>query len=205
MENNSYLEKIKKCISSNELIIYPTDTVYGVGCNLNSVALAKLYFAKNRPHSSPIIALISKREKLNNIVYINHKELANKLMDNFWPGALTLIFKKKDIIPPIMVANGDTVGVRIPDSQLARDIIECVGGIMPTTSANISKHATPRNFAELDFEFTKKAKMVVRGLVKLGIESTIIDLSGNKPKIVRIGALAKEEIEKKVGNIDWEE
>ena len=101
-----------------------------------------------------------------------------------------------------MTANGDTVGVRMPNLKIALDIIDSVGGIFPTTSANISGEATPRSFEELSSEFKKRVDIIVDGgKSPVGVASTIVDMSGDVPRILRIGAISVKEIEDTIGKI----
>lgn len=204
-ENNIDLEVIKNELNNNGIIIYPTDTVYGVGASIDSLkGLQKIYEAKERNFNSPLIALLSKVEYIEKIAIIDEEKkiIIEKLASEFWPGALTIILNKKENVPGIMVSNGETVGVRIPDLKLAQDIIESVGGILPTTSANISGEKTPRSFEELSEKFKERVGVIVDGgKSPLGIESTILDLTKTLPKILREGAIKKETIEKVIGKI----
>lgn len=196
-------EKIAKFIKNDNLIIYPTDTVYGVGAQMYSEeALRKLYIAKSRDFNSPLIALVSNKNIVEEIANIPEKnrEKFQKLIEKFWPGGLTIILEKKDCVPSIMVSNGKTVGVRMPNHDVALKIIEAVGGVLPTTSANISGEHTPRSYQELSAEFKDKIDLIVNGgECPVGKESTIIDLSGKKIKILRSGAISKEMIEEIIG------
>lgn len=204
-ENNINLEVIKNELNNDGIIIYPTDTVYGVGASIDSLkGLQKIYEAKERKFNSPLIALLSKVEYIEKIAIIDEgkKIIIDKLAREFWPGALTIILNKKENVPGIMVSNGETVGVRIPALKLAQDIIESVGGILPTTSANISGEKTPRSFEELSEKFKERVEVIVDGgKSPLGIESTILDLTKTLPKILREGAIKKETIEKVIGKI----
>lgn len=204
-ENNIDLEIIKNELNNDGIIIYPTDTVYGVGASIHSLkGLQKIYEAKERNFNSPLIALLSKVEYIEKIAIIDEKKkiIIEKLASEFWPGALTIILNKKENVPDIMVSNGETVGVRIPALKLAQDIIESVGGILPTTSANISGEKTPRSFEELSEKFKERVEVIVDGgKSPLGIESTILDLTKTLPKILREGAIKKETIEKVIGKI----
>ncbi|MGL4508925.1 MAG: L-threonylcarbamoyladenylate synthase [Cetobacterium sp.] len=204
-ENNIDLEVIKNKLNNDGIIIYPTDTVYGVGASIDSLkGLQKIYEAKERNFSSPLIALLSKVEYIEKIAIIDEEKkiIIEKLASEFWPGALTIILNKKENVPGIMVSNGETVGVRIPALKLAQDIIESVGGVLPTTSANISGEKTPRSFEELDEKFKERVEVIVDGgKSPLGIESTILDLTKTLPKILREGAIKKETIEKVIGKI----
>lgn len=204
-ENNIDLEVIKNKLNNDGIIIYPTDTVYGVGASIDSLkGLQKIYEAKERNFSSPLIALLSKVEYIEKIAIIDEEKkiIIEKLASEFWPGALTIILNKKENVPDIMVSNGETVGVRIPDLKLAQDIIESVGGILPTTSANISGEKTPRSYEELSEKFKERVEVIVDGgKSPLGVESTILDLTKTLPKILREGAIKKETIEKVIGKI----
>lgn len=204
-ENNIDLEVIRNKLNNDGIIIYPTDTVYGVGASIDSLkGLHRIYEAKERDFKSPLIALLSKTEYIEKIAIIDKekKEIIEKLAKEFWPGALTIILNKKDSVPDIMVSGGETVGIRIPALKLAQDIIESVGGILPTTSANISGEKTPKSFEELSENFKERVDVIVDGgKSPLGIESTILDLTKTFPKIIREGAIKKETIEKVIGKI----
>lgn len=200
---NLNLELIKEKVKAGSIVIYPTDTVYGVGADIFSLAgIEKIYAAKERNFTSPLIALISDRKYVEEIAYIDeeNRDRVQALMENFWPGGLTIILRKKDVVPGIMVSNGETVGVRIPNHKISMEIIESVGGIMPTTSANISGEKTPRSFEELSQVFKERVDILIDGGASpLGTESTIIDMSKNIPKILREGSISKSEIEKVIG------
>ncbi|WP_319370170.1 L-threonylcarbamoyladenylate synthase [uncultured Ilyobacter sp.] len=198
---NLDLHKVAKGVKSGNLIVYPTDTVYGVGAIIEKEnALIKIYEAKERTFSSPLIALVSDESNVEKVAYIDkNKAEVEKLMKFFWPGALTIILHKRENVPSIMVSGGESVGVRMPDHQVALDIIEACGGILATTSANISGEPSPKKYSELSEEFKKRVEILVDGGVcNLGIESTIIDMR-EKPLILRHGGVTKEEIEKIIG------
>ena len=204
-ENNIDFEALKNILRNDGIIIYPTDTVYGVGASIDSLkGIENIYTAKERNFKSPLIALLSKIEYIDRIAIIdeNKRELVKKLAEKFWPGALTIILNKKSNVPDIMVPGGKTVGVRIPALKLAQDIIEGAGGILPTTSANISGEKTPRSYEELDEKFKERVDIIIDGgKTPLGVESTIIDLTKDVPVILREGAIKKETIEKLIGKI----
>lgn len=198
------LEKIGIRLKKGELIIYPTDTVYGVGGVLKEDTLKKIYEAKTRNFSSPLIALVNSLDKVDEIAIISdeHREKINKLIERFWPGGLTIILKKRENVPAIMVSNGETVGVRMPNHKLALDIIESAGGILATTSANISGEATPSSFVEISPIFKERVDIVIDGgKCPIGTASTIIDMSKSKISILREGSISKEEIENIIGKI----
>ena len=201
-------EEIERYLKAGKLIIYPTDTVYGVGGIIESEeTIENIYKAKERNFKSPLIVLVSDMEKIEKIAYINEKnrEKIEKLIKRFWPGGLTIILKRKDNVPDIMVSGGATVGVRMPEHEIALNIISRAGGMLPTTSANISGEATPKSYAELSEEFKSRVDIIVDGEeCPIGSASTIIDMS-DEPKILRLGAISVEEIEKVIGKINGEE
>lgn len=193
-------------IKSGELIIYPTDTVYGLGAIIsNEESINNIYFAKSRSFNSPLIALLSSVDKVDEVaeVSVEYRELLNKLAKAFWPGALTVILRKKDYIPEIMVSGGNTIGVRIPNLDLAIKIIDLAGGVLATTSANISGEPSPKSYEELSETIKSKVNLLIDGgECKLGEVSTIIDLTKRVPKILRKGAITTEEIEKIIGKVE---
>lgn len=201
-------EEIERYLKAGKLIIYPTDTVYGVGGIIESEeTIENIYKAKERNFKSPLIVLVSDMEKIEKIAYINEKnrEKIEKLIKRFWPGGLTIILKRKDNVPDIMVSGGATVGVRMPEHEIALNIISRAGGMLPTTSANISGEATPKSYAELSEEFKSRVDIIVDGgECPIGSASTIIDMS-DELKILRLGAISVEEIEKVIGKINGEE
>ena len=202
---NADYNKIGKLLKEGNLIIYPTDTVYGVGGIIESdESIAKIYKAKERSFKSPLIVLVSDVSKIEKIAYIEEKnrEKIEKLIKEFWPGGLTIILNKKDNVPDIMVSGGKTVGVRMPNLDTALKIIEAAGGLLPTTSANISGETTPRSYDELSEEFKERVEILVDGgRCPIGNASTIIDMS-DKPKILRTGAISIEDIEKIIGKLN---
>lgn len=205
-KDNIDLSKIAGLLREGKIIIYPTDTVYGLAGSIeNLAAIQKIYEIKERNFKSPLIALLNSYNNIEKIAYIEEKnrEKIKKLTEKYWPGALTIILKKKEIVPDIMVSNGDTVGLRVPNLQLSIDIIEACGGVLPTTSANISGEKSPSSYAELSDEIKNRVDIIVDdGACKLGEASTIIDLSGAKPKLIREGAIKVEDLEKIIGEID---
>lgn len=198
-------EKIGTELKNGKLIIYPTDTVYGVGGVItNEETIKNIYRAKDRSFSSPLIALVSSADKIEDIAFINEKnrKKIEILIKKFWPGGLTIILESKKIVPPVMISNGKTVGVRMPDHEVALKIIESAGGILPTTSANISGEKTPRSFEELDDDFKNRIDIIVNGGVcPIGTASTIIDMSSENIKILREGAISQKQIEMAIGKI----
>jgi len=199
-KNLAYDELVQEVISG-KLIIYPTDTVYGVGCIPEANSCEKIYEVKERKKDSPLIALVSNKDIVEEIAcYGKNEKLIKKLIEEFWPGALTIILDKKDKIPAEMVSYGTSVGVRMPNLEVATSIIEACGGVLATTSSNISGEPSPKSFYELSEKIKERVEVVVEYNRPIhGLESTIIDMR-DKPKVLRQGKIKKEELEKIIGN-----
>ncbi|BDU50878.1 L-threonylcarbamoyladenylate synthase [Haliovirga abyssi] len=200
---NNSKENIKLAgseIKNGKIIVFPTDTVYGVGADYkNKNAIKKIYEYKIRNSKKPLILLISKIEYLDEIIKVENeleKEIIEKLSERFWPGSLSLILKKNRVKLKELNPEYDTIGVRIPNNKIALELIENAGGIIATTSANISNKETPKNFSELDDGFINKVDYVIKSEDEIiGIPSTIIEISENGYKILRVGSVTEEEIE----------
>lgn len=202
--NNLNYEEISKMVADGALIIYPTDTVYGLGASIEvKKSLDKVYEVKERDKKSPLIALLSDKKYVKKIAIINdlNREKIEKLIESFWPGGLTIILEKNRIIPSNMVSDGSSVGVRIPDHKISIKIIESCGGILATTSANISGEPSPRSYDELSEKIKSRVEIVVDdNETPKGIESTIIDMR-DTPKILREGNITQIDIEKIIGKV----
>ena len=165
--------------------------------------MEKIYKIKERDEKSPLIALLSDKKYVEKITVINelNRKKVEKLIETFWPGGLTIILDKKSIIPPNMVSNGSSVGVRIPNHKSSIKIIESCGGILATTSANISGEPSPRSYEELSEKIKSRVEIVINdNETPKGIESTIIDMRGT-PKILREGHITRIDIEKIIGKV----
>jgi len=202
--SNLNYEEISNMLANGALIIYPTDTVYGLGASIEvKNALDKIYKVKNRDKKSPLIALLSDKKYIEKIAIINemNRKKIEKLIENFWPGGLTIILDKKSIIPSNMVSNGSSVGVRIPNHKISIKIIESCGGVLATTSANISGEPSPRSYNELSEKIKSRIEIVVDdNKILKGVESTIIDMRST-PKILREGHITRIVIEKIIGKV----
>ena len=184
------------------LVAFPTETVYGLGGNgLDGEACKKIYLAKGRPSDNPLILHISEREELKNIVR-EISPAAEKLMDAFWPGPLTLVFPKADCVPVQATGGLDTVAVRFPNHPVARAIIRAAGVPIAAPSANSSGKPSPTRASHVEFDLNGKIDMIVDGgAAEWGLESTIADVSGEVPVILRPGAVTREMMEKVVGEV----
>ena len=199
LKNKMNYEELKqpaKTIKNGGIVIFPTETVYGIGTNgLDEKAVKKLYEIKKRPLDKPISLLVSSMEMVNQVA----KEITDveyKLMEAFFPGPITVILKKKEIVPNVLTANGDTVGIRMPEGKIARKLVEYAGIPIAAPSANISGLPSGTNLNDIKKDFEGKVDYFIDGGdSKLGIGSTIVQVVNGIPKILRQGSITKEQIE----------
>lgn len=190
-------------LRKNELVAFPTETVYGLGANaLCDAAVKKIYEAKGRPSDNPLIVHISKKEDADKYA-VEIPDKARKLMDTFWPGPLTVILKvKQGILSEKVTAGLSTVGIRMPDHPVALALIESSGLPIAAPSANLSGKPSPTNFQHVYNDLNGKiAGIVDGGETGVGVESTVIDCTEQIPTILRPGGITKEEIESVIGPI----
>lgn len=183
-------------LKNGELVIFPTDTVYGLGAVYdNKEAIYKIFGVKNRDLNKPLNVLISDMSMLN-LLAQNVSEAELKLMSAFWPGPLTIILEKKETVLNLITSNLNTIGVRIPNNQIALDLINYVGKPIVTTSANISGNlsSTDADHA-LDIFNNKVSYVLDDGESKLKLASTIVYIEENKPKILRNGSISLNDID----------
>lgn len=180
-----------------EPIVFPTDTVYGIGTSsLIPEAAREIFRVKERPADKPLILLVADPKDVYG--YISEiGGLAENLINQYWPGPLTLIFKKSPKVPPEVTAGGDTVGIRCPDNPVARKLIKMVGVALATTSANIGGRSSPKNAEEAKENLWGRVSYIVDGGgSELGIESTVLDLSSDVPRLIREGFISWDELKK---------
>ena len=198
LENKLDYEELKipaKIIKEGGIVIFPTETVYGIGTNgLDKEAIKKLYEVKQRPLNKPISLLVSNIEMVEQVAK-NISKLEYKIMQNFFPGPLTIILEKKDIVPDILTANTNTVGIRMPSGEIARKLIEYAGVPIATPSANISGKPSGTNIKDIQKDFDGKVDCFIdNGESKLGIPSTIIRVINDEVHILRQGSISMEQI-----------
>lgn len=202
---NIEIDKIKEAadlIKAGNLVVMPTETVYGLGADgLNSEACKKIFEAKNRPSDNPLILHISSIEEINDLVSgINDN--AKILAKNLWPGPLTMIFKKSKKIPDIVTAGGDTVAIRMPKDKIARAFIKACETPIAAPSANISGRPSPTNADDVYFDMNGKVSLIIDGGDSdIGIESTVIDMTEKDPVILRPGFYTYEYIREFIPNV----
>lgn len=192
----SFVEDAITLLQKGEVIAFPTDTLYGLGADIsNEDAVAKLYSIKERGEELPLILLGECKDDLLPYV-LDWTPLAEKLSKDFWPGGLTIILKKSFKVPDYVVSNLDTVGIRVPNHPVILKILKEYGKPIATSSANLSGNAsssTGRHVAE-ELEDTDLALLLDAGKTPESEQSTIIDLSGDEPVILRKGAVPSEKL-----------
>ena len=180
--------------------IFPTDTVYGIGCNaLNIDSLNNLYKIKHRDYNNPINILVSNIDMVHKFVKcINPIE--QELIENFWPRALTIIFDKSDIVPDLLTAGLDTIGIRMPNNNICLDLIDKFGFPLATSSANISDEPPALSLSDCLTDFSAKVAFILDGgKIKNGIPSTIVRVNGNNINLIRQGSISIDDINKFLG------
>ena len=190
------IQKAALLIKKGKLVAFPTETVYGLGANaFDPKALANIFVAKKRPTSDPLIVHCSNIKMVESIAHMTPE--AHLLAKKFWPGPLTLILKKKSIIPDIATANTDTVGVRIPKNKIALALIEISGVPIAAPSANLFTRTSPTTAKHVLEDLDGRIDAVISGgRANIGVESTIVDLSKKVPRILRPGGLPYKLIKK---------
>ncbi len=176
-------------------VAFPTDTVYGLGARAdNQWAVAKVYQIKQRRSDVAVPLLLARPEQLNEVAE-SVPPIAKLLAEKFWPGALTIVVIKSSAVPDIVTAGGPTVAVRVPDHPVPIALIEGVGVPIIGTSANLSGQPSPLTAAEVRAQLDEKADLIIDGgRCKGGVESTVIDVTGKKPVILREGAISRERL-----------
>lgn len=199
------LQAASNILHRGGLVAFPTETVYGLGADaLNPKASKKIYEAKGRPSDNPLIVHISDIKHIEDIVR-NIPNKAYELAEVFWPGPLTLILNKKPNVPASTTGGLDTVAIRLPAAKIARDIIATSGGFIAAPSANTSGKPSPTKAEHVIADLYGKIDMIVDGGEStLGLESTIVDLSGQDPIILRPGSITKTMLENVIGNIEYD-
>src|SRR5574344_402712 len=198
--DNIQMLKVSTCIRNGGLVIFPTETVYGIGANaLLPESVDNIFLAKGRANDNPLIVHISSFEELNNLVYPPN-EIEKKLMDAFMPGPITIILKRKKIIPKNVCANLDTVGIRMPNNKIAHDLIKMAGVPIAAPSANMSSKLSGTKIVDIKNEFKNKVDYIIDGGdTTIGVESTVVKVINDIPVILRPGAVTPNDIKSVIG------
>lgn len=201
--NKDVIAKAAEIIKNGGLVAFPTETVYGLGGNgLDGEASKKIYAAKGRPSDNPLILHISDISELDVLVN-NISPKAKLLMDAFWPGPLTLIFDKTDIVPPETTGGLNTVAVRYPENKVAKAFIAACGVPVAAPSANTSGKPSPTRASHVAYDLNGKIDMIIDGgSCEFGLESTIVDTTGDVPCLLRPGAITLGMLKDIVGEVN---
>ncbi|MGG4166038.1 L-threonylcarbamoyladenylate synthase [Rossellomorea vietnamensis] len=205
-KNKSYPQIVDaaKILQQDEVVAFPTETVYGLGANATSDrAVEKIFKAKGRPSDNPLIVHISNKGQLDGLVEEIPVDAA-KLIEAYWPGPLTIIFKNKEgVFSGKVTAGLDTVGIRMPDHPVALSIIEAAGLPIAAPSANRSGKPSPTTAQHVIDDLDGRiAGVVDGGETGVGVESTVVDCTGEIPVILRPGGITKEQLEVVVGKVE---
>lgn len=200
---NDVILKCAEIIKNGGTVAIPTETVYGLGANaLDISAIAKIFAAKNRPTDNPIIVHISSFEQLNQVASDVPKNAFN-LMNQFWPGPLTIILKKSLLVPYITTGKLDTVAVRMPLNNIALELIEVANVPIAAPSSNTSGKPSPTTAMHVYNDLNGKIDAIIDGgSTSIGVESTVIDLTQNPPIILRPGPISFNQIADVIGKVD---
>lgn len=184
-------------IKAGEIAAFPTETVYGLGADAyNEKAVKKIFKAKGRPVDNPLIVHIANKKDIN-VLAQEITPSAKKIISKFFPGPVTVILKKNEIIPPATTAGLDTIAIRMPAGRLAQQLIKAAGVPIAAPSANLSGSPSPTNFLHVLRDFNNKIPCLLIGPpAKYGLESTVIDCTGKHPVILRPGSITLEQIKK---------
>src|SRR6478735_1162446 len=181
----------KQLLENGDLVAIPTETVYGLAGNaLSATSVAKIFSTKNRPQFDPLIVHVPSLEKAKD--YVSEvPDFAKALTEKFWPGPLTLLLKKKTVIPDLVTSGLDTVGIRCPDHSLTRDLLTSLDFPLAAPSANPFGYVSPTEPSHVNEQLGQKIKYILDGGVcPVGIESTIVGFENEGPVVYRLGGLS---------------
>jgi L-threonylcarbamoyladenylate synthase len=189
------VEEAVSLLRNGDLVAFPTDTVYGLGCDLwQEEAIARLYKAKERPGNLAIPVLVSAAEQVSQ-VGMDLPAAFDRLAERFWPGGLTIIVRRRAHVPLLLCAGGDTVAVRMPDHELVRRLADALGGALAATSANLSGRPAPATAGDVLADLQGRIPLLLDGgRCAGGVASSIIDLVTDPPALLRLGPLSLEEL-----------
>jgi L-threonylcarbamoyladenylate synthase len=190
-------ENAANIIHSGGVIAFRTDTFYGLGVDpFNATAVRRIKELKGREENKPILLLISDRDQVDRFL-LEQTDLFKQLAERFWPGPITLIGKARPELADGLTAGSGTIGLRLPDDEGVRALVRACGGALTATSANTSAQPSARNAKEVENYFGEGVDLIIDGgEVTVTKASTVLDLSGKKPLVVREGAITSEMLQK---------
>lgn len=202
------INQAAQIIKNGGVIAFPTDTFYGLGCDpFNANSVEKIYQLKNRPSHKAILLLISSLKMLDKCVVLDkltkeQKEYFKLLSEHFWPGPLTIVLPANDLLASNLVSPEKTVGVRYPNYLIAQELTQAVGGIITATSANLSGQANIETGSDVKIQFGNNLDYILdRGKSPGGKASSVIDLTSDRPVLVREGAISRTNLVALLGNL----
>jgi L-threonylcarbamoyladenylate synthase len=189
------IDRARRLLRSGEVVAFPTDTVYGVGAHAyRPEAVAVLYKVKNRPASKAIPILVAQAEDVTRVAR-QVPAIALELAERFWPGGLTLVLPRAEIVPPIVTAGGDTVAIRCPDHPVPLALADAIGAPLAATSANLSGQASPTTAGQVVAQLGGRVPFIIDGGESPGgVPSSVVDLSLSPPCLLRAGAVSALEL-----------
>jgi L-threonylcarbamoyladenylate synthase len=201
--DDSLLRPCAEALRAGKTVAFPTETVYGLGANaLMPDAVERVFQAKGRPQDNPLIVHVSRLESVPPLV-LEVGEGARRLMHMFWPGPLTLLFPKSDVVPDHVTAGLPSVGIRMPDHPVAQRLLDMAGVPIAAPSANISGSPSPTTAEAVIADLYGKVDFIVDGgNAEIGVESTVLDLSTKIPRVLRPGGLSVEELSSVLGPVE---
>lgn len=201
--DDTLLAEAAEVLRRGGLVAFPTETVYGLGANaLDAEAASRIYAAKGRPSDNPLIAHIAGRQELDPLVS-DISDAGRMLMDAFWPGPLTLVFPKSSLVPYKTTGGLETVAVRMPSDPTARRLIALAGVPVAAPSANTSGRPSPTTADHVFQDMNGRIDIIVDGgPVGIGVESTIVDVTGEIPILLRPGAVTYEMLTEVLGTVE---
>ncbi|MBQ8088157.1 MAG: threonylcarbamoyl-AMP synthase [Clostridia bacterium] len=190
------LRQAAEYIRSGELVAFPTETVYGLGANaLDGNAVLRIFEAKGRPGDNPLIAHIATIDQLDDLIFAEPSPAAKAMMEAFWPGPLTMIFPKSAYVPSEVTAGLDTIAIRMPSHPVARRLIELAGVPIAAPSANRSGRPSPTAAQHVLEDMDGRVPLIIDGgACAVGLESTVADMTGEVPRVLRPGGVTAEQI-----------
>lgn len=205
LPNLSHLQQAAEILRKGGLVAFPTETVYGLGADaLNPEAVEKIFVAKGRPFDNPLIVHVANPKDVKPLVR-KIPDVATALMELFWPGPLTLIFPKSDLVPNSVSAGLDTVGIRIPAHSVALALLKAARIPIAAPSANLSGRPSPTSSAHVLKDLNGKIDAVIDGgKTSVGLESTVLDITGQVPAILRPGGVTYEQLEEVLGHVEMD-
>jgi L-threonylcarbamoyladenylate synthase len=200
VQRGTDIAKAADVLRRGGLVAFPTETVYGLGADASSAqAIAKIYAAKGRPADHPVIVHVGAGADLAKYA-ANVPEAARVLAAELWPGPLTMIVRRGAAIAPDVSGGGDTVGLRMPSHPLAQALLQAFGGAVAAPSANRFGHVSPTRAEHVAADLGDRIDYLLDGgECDVGVESTIVDLSGTMPRLLRPGGVSQEELERVLG------